>query len=55
MGVGQDVREPSQPPGNNDLEGKWKMTVIPERCSAHRMNKELHRRMLTALLTNRTP
>lgn len=34
MGVGQDVREPSQPPGNNDLEGKWKMTVIPERCWA---------------------
>lgn len=54
MGVGQDVREPSQPPGNNDLEGKWKMTVIPERRSEHGMNKEL-RRMLTVLLTNRIP
>lgn len=29
----QGMREPSQPPGNNDLEGKWKMQVIPENCS----------------------
>lgn len=39
----QDVREPSQPPGNNDLEGKWKIAIIPDNCSVEGMNKDLSR------------
>lgn len=39
----QDVRAPSQPPGNNDLEGKWKIAVIPEICPVEGMNKDLSR------------
>lgn len=39
----QDVRAPSQPPGNNDLEGKWKIAVIPENCPVEGVNKDLSR------------
>lgn len=36
----QDVREPSQPPGNSDLGGKRKIAVTPEKSSAEGMNED---------------